>query len=961
MQIPKELIEKAKETLGDRNFRIICENYGVPEGNRDDRAMKCNCVFHEGDHTPSLVYNRRDHYMHCFACQKTVDILDSYMYTGMTYIEACKKLFAEAEIQFAFGEHRVPTYHNYRYPVVPPKENDRTKVISYWKTREISEKTLDYCDIRADEYGNTAFIVYDLNDVPTVVKYKPTDIPRNPDKPKCWFQKNADKKDILFNMNRANTSEPLLICEGECLPGDTEVLTNNGWIQLQNYNNELVLQINDDLSSSFVKPIAYINKHYDGEMVQYATGGNYSLTTTLNHNWVYVDYRGRLLKRPGSEMPKSIGAGYLPVCAKHDGNGLPYRDNEIALWLAISADGHIDERKTVDYNYCRISLKKKRKIARLQWLLDSLGYEYVKTKENNDEEYAFFGIKIPKYIAKVLPMSLATETTLKQKTLILEELIHWDGNLVPNREQFEYSSVIYDNAKVIQTIAHLCGYMSTILERSNNFGKWYKVSILCKKRGVSFQKGFSNKYHYDGQVYCVTVPSGMIMVRQGGHIAITGNCDVLAAIEAGYTNAVSPLNGATSFGWVSECWDFLDQFQEIIVAGDHDEAGNKMNQELVFRLGSWRTKIADIPEEYTNPITEKTYHIKDINEYLYWAGKRAVYEAIVNAKDTPVKSVIDISEVQDIDIDQMDGIETGFREIDKELYKIFYSTVTLISGRPGAGKSSLTNAIIANAMEQDIPCFLFSKEMPERIVKNWLVSQIAGSGHIYERISQNGNVYYNVDPQSKLKIDAWMKNKLYLYRDNEPNDVDSLVTSMTDCVRKFGTRLMVIDNLMCIDLGGASDKLESQKQFIVKLVDFSIKMGVAVILVAHPRKRQPGESAEADVSLDDIAGSSDLTNMCHRSISLRRIGKKEHEEGKSEFSKYNVKLVCTKDRILGKADVEFGLYYDVPSRRFFSSYEEYARAYSWDDKASELNLPIPRCLLDERYSDADEEVFGSVS
>ena len=653
MQIPKELIEKAKETLGDRNFRIICENYGVPEGNRDDRAMKCNCVFHEGDHTPSLVYNRRDHYMHCFACQKTVDILDSYMYTGMTYIEACKKLFAEAEVQFAFGEHKVPTYHNYRYPVVPPKENDRTKVISYWKTREIAERTLDYCDIRADEYGNSVFITYDLNDVPTVVKYKPTDIPRNPDKPKCWFQKNADKKDILFNMNRANTSEPLLICEGEP--------------------------------------------------------------------------------------------------------------------------------------------------------------------------------------------------------------------------------------------------------------------------------------------------------------------DVLAAVEAGYTNAVSPLNGSTSFGWVSECWDFLDQFQEIIVAGDHDEAGNKMNQELVFRLGSWRTKIADIPEEYTNPITEKTYHIKDINEYLYWAGKRAVYEAIVNAKDTPVKSVVDISEVQDIDIDQMDGIETGFREIDRELYKIFYSTVTLISGRPGAGKSSLTNAIIANAMEQDIPCFLFSKEMPERIVKNWLVSQIAGSGHIYERVSQNGNVYYNVDPQSKLKIDAWMKNKLYLYRDNEPNDVDSLVTSMTDCVRKFGTRLMVIDNLMCIDLGGASDKLESQKQFIVKLVDFSIKMGVAVILVAHPRKRQPGESAEADVSLDDIAGSSDLTNMCHRSISLRRIGKREHEEGKSEFSKYNVKLVCTKDRILGKADVEFGLYYDIPSRRFFSSYEEYARAYSWDDKASELNLPIPRCLLDERYSDADEEVFGSVS
>lgn len=651
MLIPKDLIQTAKEKLGDRNFEIIMQNLGILD--YDDKNMKCRCPFHAGDVNPSFIYNKKGFYCHCFGCGKNVDIIDSYMQTGMTYIEACRELFDAAGVQYAFGEHKVKTAgSSYRYPTLPQNTNDRSVVEKYWAMRGVSKEVLDYCDVRADEYNNSVFITYDLNDVPMVVKYKPSHkVDKASGQPKMWFQKNADKRDLLFNMNRVNTSEPLLVCEGEA--------------------------------------------------------------------------------------------------------------------------------------------------------------------------------------------------------------------------------------------------------------------------------------------------------------------DLLAIIECGYTNVVTPLNGATSFGWIEECYDFLEQFDSIIIASDNDPAGMKMRQEVMFRLGAWRTKYVDIPLTFTGK-DGNTHTVNDINEMMYWYGKEAVYKAIVDAKETPVKSVVDFSTVEELSLSDMDGVETGFTELDKALYKIFYGTVTTLSGRPGSGKSSFTNAIIANCIEQNIPCWLFSREMPERITKNWISSQFAGPRNLIQMTGRNGNIYWNIKDEAKTAINGWTKQKLYLYRDSESNDVEAVENSMVESCRKFGCKLFVIDNLMMVNLGGTTDKYEKQKEFMSWLLAFSSRYNVATILVAHPRKRQPGESAESTIELDDISGASEIGNLAHRSMSLRRITKTEKENQKSKWWRFNCLLSVTKDRVLGQTDMSFGLYYDIPSRRFFTNYEEYARQYGFDKHVYSAPLPVPKCIIDEQAENEDE-VFGTAS
>lgn len=189
-----------------------------------------------------------------------------------------------------------------------------------------------------------------------------------------------------------------------------------------------------------------------------------------------------------------------------------------------------------------------------------------------------------------------------------------------------------------------------------------------------------------------------------------GELDCAAVIEAGYLNVVSVPLGANNYGWIEENWDWLEQFDKIIVCSDNDEAGEKMQKEIVFRLGSWRTLIVDIP--HSLQVGDKSVAVKDMNEVLYYGGKEAVMDMIANARDCPVNGVIDYSDIQDLDIDQIDGIKTGFKELDRYLMKLFYGTFNIVTGVNGSGKSSIISQLICSAVDDGKNVWMYSGELP---------------------------------------------------------------------------------------------------------------------------------------------------------------------------------------------------------------------------------------------------------
>lgn len=438
-----------------------------------------------------------------------------------------------------------------------------------------------------------------------------------------------------------------------------------------------------------------------------------------------------------------------------------------------------------------------------------------------------------------------------------------------------------------------------------------------------------------------------------------GEPDCLSAIEAGFKNAVSVPLGSSNLHWIDENLEWLDQFESIIICADNDDAGVKMQKECVPRLGSWRTKVVDIP---AIPIGNTGRVTKDLNEILYVCGKDKVLELILDAKDSPVPSVADLSDVEPTEYEDVDGVTTGLKAIDDELMRLFFGTLTIVSGQPGSGKSSLLTQLACNSLNNDISTWLFSGELPNGVEKSWFNYIFAGPRNITDAISRRGNPYKKISTTTLAEINKTYKGRWHIYRDDYDNTLDKLIASMTDTVRKYGARCLILDNFMCIDTETSEEELRSQTNTIKKLIEFAKKYQVAVILVCHPRKMDAG----TNVGIYDIAGTSNIVNLAHRTIGLRRVTDAEREnaakysEKRRQLLKYDVIVTVVKDRMFGRQNIDVGLYYDPASRRFFSDMDEYDRRFSWDKKEYKEPLPLPPQLLAEERA-SEDEAFGAVN
>lgn len=438
-----------------------------------------------------------------------------------------------------------------------------------------------------------------------------------------------------------------------------------------------------------------------------------------------------------------------------------------------------------------------------------------------------------------------------------------------------------------------------------------------------------------------------------------GEPDCLSAIEAGFKNAVSVPLGSSNLHWIDENLEWLDQFESIIICADNDDAGVKMQKECVPRLGSWRTKVVDIP---AIPIGNTGRVTKDLNEILYVCGKDKVLELILDAKDSPVPSVADLSDVEPTEYEDVDGVTTGLKAIDDELMRLFFGTLTIVSGQPGSGKSSLLTQLACNSLDNDISTWLFSGELPNGVEKSWFNYIFAGPRNITDAISRRGNSYKKISTTTLAEINKTYKGRWHIYRDDYDNTLDKLIASMTDTVRKYGARCLILDNFMCIDTETSEEELRSQTDTIKKLIEFAKKYQVAVILVCHPRKMDAG----TNVGIYDIAGTSNIVNLAHRTIGLRRVTDAEREnaakysEKRRQLLKYDVIVTIVKDRMFGRQNIDVGLYYDPASRRFFGDMDEYDRRFSWDKKEYKEPLPLPPQLLAEERA-SEDEAFGAVN
>lgn len=415
-------------------------------------------------------------------------------------------------------------------------------------------------------------------------------------------------------------------------------------------------------------------------------------------------------------------------------------------------------------------------------------------------------------------------------------------------------------------------------------------------------------------------------------ILTEGQIDSLSLSEAGIENAVSVPTGAKGFSWVPYCWDFLHKFRTLIVFGDYE--GEKI------------TLVEEIQQRFEGMVKhprESDYKdCKDANEILQKYGKQALVDAVEYAVPVKHPQIISLADVENMDLGSMEKISSGFVSLDRILGGFYFGQLILLTGERGEGKSTLASQIGTLAVKNGYSVFFYSGELMNWYFKAWFDRQIAGRNYINKSISSLGHVDFSIDGQILPQMEAWYRDKVYLYDNNiieKGNEEGTLLNTLESAIKQYGCRVLFVDNLMTAMEDDVSvDQYRQQTVFVGTLAKMAKKFDVLIFLIAHPRKR-----ITSTFENDDIAGSSNITNLVDVVMRYSRPKGSSIPADTKERE-----LTVHKNRLTGETNRKgIPLFYDPASKRISEIADEFDWKLGWEelkedviDDSDDLELPF---------------------
>jgi KaiC/GvpD/RAD55 family RecA-like ATPase len=287
-------------------------------------------------------------------------------------------------------------------------------------------------------------------------------------------------------------------------------------------------------------------------------------------------------------------------------------------------------------------------------------------------------------------------------------------------------------------------------------------------------------------------------------------------------------------------------------------------------------------------------------------------------------------QIKPVKRDSSQVVPSGIDLLDRRIIGFNFSELSVWSGSNGSGKSSVLSQLTIESISNGFKVALFSGELREDRVLNWLQIQACGKKHSQSTKYEN---YYTVPDGIKSKVNKWLEGKLYIYNNQKGTKVEEVLLALDKCITEHGIKVVVIDNLMSLDLTSVNgEKWDRQTNLVIALSQLAKKRNVVIHFVAHPRK------SIGFLRKTDISGTADITNLADNVFIVHRVNTdfkrsiKEYlgvKDGNPIMSYDNVIEIC-KNRDLGVSDEFVGLYFEKESKSFLNTQKE-TKCYGWEE------------------------------
>ncbi len=307
----------------------------------------------------------------------------------------------------------------------------------------------------------------------------------------------------------------------ECVTGDTEILTSEGFKRIDQLNkHELIAQYTADGAIEFVKPSEYIEREYEGKMyrLNFRNGQN-SVLMSPHHvqpQWMRetMHIKEDYIKDSAFNAHKMIiAAGESEVDDYDNLHDLP------KLRIAIALCGFHSDINVLNSDWM-LDIRSDKILGHMISLLDRLNIRY--------------SVVYGKYRRHVLHIYSCGDERFSDTYNLCDigiihsanyskQLIDWILQVSGSRNNiFEHVNKEY--VDYVSALAAQCELAARQWEAAGlHHVKLYEKDCWSSRACYTTQEIFT------GKIYCVKVPSHMIIIRANGLTFVTGNCHAISS------------------------------------------------------------------------------------------------------------------------------------------------------------------------------------------------------------------------------------------------------------------------------------------------------------------------------------------------------------------------------------------------------------------------------------------------
>lgn len=326
--------------------------------------------------------------------------------------------------------------------------------------------------------------------------------------------------------------------------------------------------------------------------------------------------------------------------------------------------------------------------------------------------------------------------------------------------------------------------------------------------------------------------------------------------------------GNQKLDYLDNCSDWLMGIYEFVIATDNDEAGRRLKDELIRRLGVERCRIISYPiEEVVELENGLKRRCKDLNEVLQYLGKDVVARCINTSEFIPVDGVYYVDDMFQTMLDDFKrGIvlapTTRFPMMDK-YFRWKKGEINLFTGYGNHGKTTFAiQLMLTKSIFDDWKWAVFS---PENYPANDFYDDII---EMYV-----GKWLQNMNEKEYSEAAAFVNNHIYyVYPENE-HDVNSINEKFRYLVMKKGVDGVMIDPFNQLDHLQKPYQREDQylSEILKNIKRFALLNNVCYNIIVHPVKPiRDADKSLPVVDMYDIAGGAMWGNKADNIISYYR-------------------------------------------------------------------------------------------